>query len=199
MLTQIAMAATPQLHRPLSRKPEAAESGAQLGLAISFSRNAEIHARARGLIEQAYALARSGMPLGEAAQACNLDYSSIESRKGDNTVPALLKQYLRHSAEPSKGPLSAIVETMTEGEIYKDIVEDDHGYMVIRLVQRNENQYTVEAIRAGKQPFDTWFREQAAKIEVAILDRELKNSILSEHPNVWWATRWLAQPEIGDK
>jgi CRP/FNR family nitrogen fixation transcriptional regulator len=46
MLTQSAVAATPQLHRPfnVSRKPEAAESGTQLGLAMSFGRNAEIYA-----------------------------------------------------------------------------------------------------------------------------------------------------------
>jgi CRP/FNR family nitrogen fixation transcriptional regulator len=47
MLTQsaAAVAATPQLPRPfnLSRKPEA-EPGPQLGLAISFGRNAEIYA-----------------------------------------------------------------------------------------------------------------------------------------------------------
>jgi CRP/FNR family nitrogen fixation transcriptional regulator len=46
MLTQSAVAATAQLHRPfnVSRKPEAAEPGAQLGLAMSFGRNAEIYA-----------------------------------------------------------------------------------------------------------------------------------------------------------
>ena len=123
----------------------------------------------------------------------------IEWRKGDNTVPALLEQYLPRSGESSKGPLSAIVKTMIEGEIYKDIVEDDRGYMVIRLVQRNEDQYTVDAITASKQPFDAWCREQAAKIEVEIRDRELRNNIRSEHPNVWWVKKWPAQPKTGDK
>ncbi len=164
-----------------------------------FSRNAEVHARERVLIEQAYALARSGMALTETAQACDLDYSSIEFVKRNNTVPALLRQYLPTREESLNGPLSAIVGTMIEGEIYKDIVEDDRGYMVIRLVQRNEKQYKLEAIGAGKQPFDVWFREQAAKIEPEIFDRELANNILRAHPNMWWVRKWFAQPEIGDK
>jgi CRP/FNR family transcriptional regulator, nitrogen fixation regulation protein len=46
MLTQTAVTGTPNVHRPvnLSQKSEAAESGAQLGIAMSFARNAEIYA-----------------------------------------------------------------------------------------------------------------------------------------------------------
>ena len=163
-----------------------------------FSRNAEIHASQRALIEQAYSLARSGVPLAEAAQSCDLHYSTIEFGKGDNTLPALLEPYLPRGGVSSKGPLSAIVATMVEGEIHKDIIEDDRGYMVIRLVQRGGDQCTVQAITVSKRLFDAWFREQAAKIEIAILDGELRSSILSERPNVWWARRWLARPKIGD-
>jgi hypothetical protein len=164
-----------------------------------FSRNAEIHARERALIEQAHSLAPSGVPLAEAAQACDLHYSTIEFWEGHNSAPALLRQHLPHSGESSKGPLSGVVATMAEGEIYKDIVEDDRCFMMIRLVQRNENQYTVEAVTAGKQSCDARFREQAVKIELAILDSESRNTILSEHPNVGWVRRWPAHPKTGDK
>jgi CRP/FNR family nitrogen fixation transcriptional regulator len=46
MLTQTAVAGTPIVHRPFyfARKSGAAESSAQLGIAMSFGRNAEIYA-----------------------------------------------------------------------------------------------------------------------------------------------------------
>ena len=46
MLTQTVVAGTPNVHRPLNsnRKSETAELGAQLGVAMSFWRNAEIYA-----------------------------------------------------------------------------------------------------------------------------------------------------------
>jgi CRP-like cAMP-binding protein len=46
MLTQTAVAGAPNVHRPINftRKSETAESGAQLGIAMSFGRNAEIYA-----------------------------------------------------------------------------------------------------------------------------------------------------------
>ncbi|UCF33494.1 MAG: hypothetical protein JSV78_14280 [Phycisphaerales bacterium] len=116
-----------------------------------------------------------------------LEHDVARRWKGDGT-PDEVAALSKHVDETKRAP-----------EIYKDVVEDDRCFMVIRLVQRNENQYTVDAVTVGKQSFDAWFREQVAKIELAILDSESRNTILSEHPNVGWVRRWPAQPKTGDK
>jgi len=62
---------------------------------------------------------------------------------------------------------------------------------VIRLKERKDNKYQVEAIAVYKRPFDEWFRKEAEKIKIEILEPQLKKSIQTKYPNVWW-TRTLS-------
>jgi hypothetical protein len=151
-----------------------------------YSRNAEIHKNQRTLIEKAYYLAQSGKSLEQSAKDCGLDFSTRDYGKGEGEMPALLKQYMPEDEQSAKDPMTSILETMSEGEIYNNIVENDDSYKVIKLVEKNSSQYKVERISAGKRPFDKWFRERAQQTEVKILDAELKKKAASKYPNVWW-------------
>ncbi len=150
-----------------------------------YSRNADIHQPERVLIEKAYYLVQSGKSLEQAAQACGLDFSAIDCRKGERAMPALLKQYFLQDSASSSDLMMSILESMSQGEIYNNIVENDHSYKVIKLVEKNGSQYKIETITARKKSFEKWFREQAEQIEIKILDAELKKKVASKYPHVW--------------
>jgi hypothetical protein len=151
-----------------------------------YSRNTEIHKRERAAIEKAYSLARSGKSLAEAAEARSLDYSTNEYHKGDKTMPASRKGHRPRDSKSPKDGIAAIVARLSEGEICKNIVEDDYGYQVVKLLQKNGTEYTLEAVAAKKRPFRKWFLEQAGQIDVRILDRELEKEVTAKYPNIWW-------------
>jgi len=154
-----------------------------------YNQSTEIHERERTLIEKSHYLAQSGKSMNEAAQASSLHFSTINYGKGKRDLPPLLKEYFSEKGKSSNNSMIAILETLSEGEIYKNIVEDDHGYMVIKLIQKNKTQYTVEAITASKRPFMKWFLEQATKVHIIILDKELEKKLASTYSNVWWVKK----------
>jgi hypothetical protein len=151
-----------------------------------YSRSEELHDHARNVIEKAYYLVHSGKTFEQAAQACSLVYSMIEHDVKSDTMPQLLQEYFPEGSRSFNAPMQAIIESLSEGEIYKNIVEDDDSYKVIRLLQKDSTQYSVEAITTTKRPFMEWFQEQAAQIAIQVLDTELKEKIIEEYPHVWW-------------
>ena len=151
-----------------------------------YSRNAEIHKRERLLIEKGYSLVKSGRSFQQVAKDCGLDFSTIDYGQADSNIPAVLKQYMAEGEQPAQEPMMRILEGMAEGEIYNNIAEDDQGYKVIKLLEKNGTQYKVEAIAVTKQAFRKWFDVQAGKIEVKILDEEMKKKITSKYPALWW-------------
>jgi flavin-dependent dehydrogenase len=70
--------------------------------------------------------------------------------------------------------------------ILRSVVEDDNSYKIIRLKQKDEKKYQVEAITVHKRPFDEWFRKEAKKIGIEILNAELRRSIREKYPNLCW-------------
>jgi len=151
-----------------------------------YSRDVELHKDERNVIEKAYHLVHSGKTSERAAHACSLIYSKIEYKIKSDTMPQSLDGYFPESSGPLNEPMQAIVDSISEGEIYKNIVEDDNSYKVIRLVQKDSTQYTVETITKTKRPFMDWFQEQATQISIRLLDAELKAKIIEEYSHVWW-------------
>jgi len=140
-----------------------------------YSRSPEIHKKERGLIELAYSLVVAGRGFEEAAQECGMEFSAFKiEAKGTFFHP---------------DPLIPILETLFPGDIYRNIVEDDYRYRVIRLIERSGGTYSVEAIAINKQPFDEWFREEAAKIEIEIIDPDLRENIKAKYPGIWWVKK----------
>lgn len=150
-----------------------------------YSRDLEIHVSQRALIERAYGLVVAGKSFEDAASESGLEYSKFDIGGKAADTPPELKRYFPGD-EGSKDPLAEVLETLSPGEVYKNIVEDDNSYKVLRLKEKNGDVYSVEAIIARKKPFDGWFGQEAEKLSIRITDPELKESIASEYPNLWW-------------
>lgn len=157
------------------------------------SRSSDIHEHEKTLIERAHALVRSGKSMKEAARVCGLPYSFTKSGENSEATPALLKQYFPQGDRNSANPLTSILENLSENEAYEKIVEDNLTYKVIRLLNKSGSKYNIEMITADKRSFDDWFREQAAQVEVAVLDKNLEKKIVEQYSNIWWVKRWLAR------
>jgi hypothetical protein len=142
-----------------------------------YSRSPEIHKKERSLIERAYSLVVAGRGFEEAAQECGMEFSTFKI-EAKGTFFQL-------------DPLIPILETLFPGDIYRNIVEDDYKYRIIRLIERSSETYSVEGIAVNKQPIDEWFREEAAKIEIEIIDADLKENIKTKYPGIWWVKKLL--------
>ena len=142
-----------------------------------YSRSPEIHKKERSLIEKAYRLVAAGGRFEDTAQQYGMEFSASKiEAKGTSFQP---------------DPLILILETLFPGDIYRNIVEDDYKYRIIRLIGRSGETYSVEAIGVNKQPFDEWFNEEAAKIEIEIVDQVLRETIKAKYPGIWWVKKLL--------
>jgi hypothetical protein len=150
-----------------------------------FSRDPGVHASKRVLIEKAYTLVILGKTFEEAAEESGLEHSEFDIGGKVAATPPELKRYFPGDERP-KDPLVELLETLSPGEVYGNIVEDDHSYKVVRLKEKDGDVYSVEAITARKRPFEEWLRREADKINVQITDPELEKSITSEYPTLWW-------------
>lgn len=156
-----------------------------------YSRNPEFHRRARLLIEKAYGLVSSGKRFQDTAKECGLQSSTFDIGNQGEAVAKELKGYMAQNNTPAKDPLVPILEGLSPGEIYRNIVEDDSAYKIIRLSGRSGNTFSVEEITARKQPFDEWLKDEAAKLKIEIIDLDLKNKIKSSYPDIWWVKQFL--------
>lgn len=154
-----------------------------------YSRSPEIHKKERSLIEKAYGLAVAGEGFQEAAEECGLKFSSFAVQHKGTTLPPELSKYTAQNDTSVKDPLIPILESLFPGEIYRNIVEDDYRYSIIRLIERGGGIYSAETITINKQAFDEWFREEAAKIEIEIIDPDLKKNIKTKYPDIWWVKK----------
>lgn len=154
-----------------------------------YIRNFELHESERTLIEKAYGLVVSGMIFQEAAEKSGAKYSSFDIGDKEVAITPELQQYIPQEERGTQDPLVSILETLSIGDIYQNIVEDDYGYRVVRLKGRDGKKYSVEAIIVKKHAFDEWFKSEAAKIHIEIVDKELQREITSKYPNVWWVRK----------
>jgi len=151
-----------------------------------YSRSAGIHAARRAQIENAFRLAVSDKTFKEAATEGSVTAITFECGGKAPESPSELAQVLPTSQPPERDPLIAILEAMSAGEIYKNIVEDDASFKVIRLAAKNGNKYTVEALQVQKPPFEEWFQQRASTVSIIIHDRELKAAVQQKYAQVWW-------------
>lgn len=157
------------------------------------SRNREIHAAQVALIEQAHALVLAGKSFKDTAQALGLHYMNRtygdeQDEKGE--LPAVLQQYFTQGGATQHDPLMAIFETLAEGEIYKNIIEHDRAFQVLRLLEKQGSSYRIEAIIVAKRPFQEWFEGEASAVKISVLDPALAAGIVFRYPTVWWVKQW---------
>ena len=135
----------------------------------------------------------AGKRFQEAAQEWGMEFSAIHVEEKGTSLHPELHRYIPRNSTPLKDPLIPLLENLIPGEIYRNIVEDDYGYRILKLVGRSGETYSVEIITINKRPYDEWFREAEAKIEIDIADPDLKNNIKTKYPAIWWVKKLLSK------
>jgi hypothetical protein len=158
-----------------------------------YSRDPFIHKVERAQIEKAYGLAASGKALKDVAAQLGLEYRNL-SPKGEEKqdVPSALARHITAEEWKSNDPLVPIVEKLANGQLYDNIIEDDLGYQVFRLLEKGKETYSAEAVVVRKRPFDEWFRAEAAKVKIAITDAAMRKKVRSAYPDLWWV-QWIGR------
>ena len=152
-----------------------------------FNTSSYIHNQEREQINQALQLAISGMGFAEVAHKTGLMTArhQMDMMDSPNQIPGLPAD--KHL--PKKETVFDILDKLSPGEIYPDVLQDEVGYRVLRLISRNGQKYSFETIEAPKQQYESWLRERASKLIMTISDDELKREMKKDFSNVDWVER----------
>lgn len=149
-----------------------------------YIQNDEIHKNESASMEKAFHLVLSDTTLEKAAQICSLNYTTFSDNFGGD-MPMVPGADHGESDRP-KTPMLIVVESLKEGDIFKQIVEDEISYRIVRLLHKDTKAYKVEMIYTQKRPFPEWFQEQASKISIVFHNQQLKDNIIEQYPEIWW-------------
>lgn len=98
-----------------------------------------------------------------------------------------LKKYVHQSEkEAANDPMLEFVSKMKPGTVFKNILEDESGFKIVKLIKKKDDIFVVETITTKKITIDKWFRDQIRFIKLQIVDTSLKKYIIELHPDLWW-------------
>lgn len=155
-----------------------------------YSTTSDLHPNEREHIGQALQLAISGKSFGEAAKTTGLATTQYELTNREIELPvALLPNLPANRNLPQRDSLFTRLNKLAAGQILPDVVEDENGFRVMRLLSRNGATYRIETIEVAKPAFESWLKERARSLPIVINDEKLKNAVKLEHPNLDWVSR----------
>lgn len=152
-----------------------------------FSSSSYLHSKERELINQALQLANSGNSFADAANKTGLMTARHELENMDPSSHTPDMPADKHL--PKKETIFDILDKLSPGEIYPNVLQDEDGYRVLRLISRNGRKYSFETIEAPKQQFENWLRERASKLNITISDDGLKREVKRDYSNIDWVER----------
>jgi len=109
----------------------------------------------------------------------------ISREKGVEIEEKLVKPSTPQGVEQA-GFIIDKIKNVKSGSVYSEIIEWLEGYQIIRVLNKNDKEYTVESVSIQKRDFDEWFWSIAGDVPVIIHDDKLKDELLK---NVPWAQR----------
>lgn len=150
-----------------------------------FVHNRQLHREPIRAIEAVMARAQAtSLSLEALASRHNLDYTTFTLADSPSAAPP---PGLPVRLEFRPDPLLDLLKPLRPGETYRNIVENDVEFRVVRLLAREgTTTMTAESVVAKKAPYEDWYREQVARIPVVIHNRELERQIRREYPSVPW-------------
>jgi len=151
-------------------------------LRFYFSTDRRIHRGPADLIERARQDVLGGASLQEAAEKNNLKFAKWTQKDpgGANPSPSPTAK------KPGEDPLFEVLRSMAEGEIHKEVIENDKVFRLVHLIRRGEGEYSLEGILVPKQKYDDWHRGIALELRVTIYNPELYDSIQRDYEGAWW-------------
>lgn len=155
-----------------------------------YNTSSFIHSKERERINQALQLALSGKSFAEAAKQTGLkafrhelDNKDIRSLTARNSTLQVDKHL------PKKDTLLDILNKLAPGSVHPNILQDEEGYQVLRLIDRNGQKYIIETIEATRLPFEDWLTERTGTLEIMISDDALKTEVKRIHSGTDWVQR----------
>jgi hypothetical protein len=150
-----------------------------------FSASKSINQAALNQINSVMNILKSGKKMKDATKSLHLKVvlDSIPVKPLDMT-PAL-KNY-PDAQLPFENPMLKYVKKLKSGEMYPEVIEENYSFLIIKLLNYNEDHYFIERISVPKPDFDTWFKKEAAIIGITITDAPIKSEIQHKYSNLWW-------------
>jgi hypothetical protein len=150
-----------------------------------FSANKEYNLAALNRIQPALKKVQEGEKMKEIAKSYNLNYAvdSIPVKPLDMT-PAL--QNYPDARLPFENPMIKYIAKLKPKEMYPEVIEESYSFMIVRLINHNQNRYLIERLSVQKPDFDSWFKKEAEVIPILIYDPDLKNELRKSYSNLWW-------------
>ena len=104
-----------------------------------YNKNQDLHKEAKVKIEKAQVEIQSNKSFELVAQETGLRYStsSLPLFVGEPDMPGALQPYFPTSSASElfpEDPTMKIIKTLSPGEVYQDILEDNYSYSLIRLI-----------------------------------------------------------------
>lgn len=149
----------------------------------------DLHPAEQEHIEQALQLALSGKSFSEAAKATGTATAQHELTEKEIELTIGLEQRLPANRNLPKNALFATLNQLPPGKVLPNILEDESGFRVIRLIEHHDSTYNIETIEVAKPTFESWLRNRARSLSIAISDEKLKSAVKLEHPNIEWVSR----------
>jgi hypothetical protein len=93
-----------------------------------------------------------------------------------------------HDEEIPVDPLvDRVLSNMKQGDLWHNVIEDDHGYRILMLLKVTDSVYTCRVFTVEKKPFDAWFREFVIyKVPILFRDDVLELSTRLKYLRLWW-------------
>jgi hypothetical protein len=145
----------------------------------TFSFSEKIHQQEIAKIEQIRQEINEGKDLREFKE-----YKQFEVDK-QKDIPDLLKEADIQFSEDYL--VVEVLQKMSKGEIWPNIIADDYTYQIIRLLNEDEGKYYCDGVMVNKKSFDSWFRDYVGQnIKIEIKDKDIEKKIKQDYPQLWW-------------
>jgi len=83
--------------------------------------------------------------------------------------------------------VDVVLKHLAAGEVWNNIIEDEHSYKILQLLSQNDSEYYSLAVIVEKRPFDPWYRQYIQQnIPITFADNSLQARLRKAYPTLWW-------------
>jgi len=104
---------------------------------------------------------------------------SLNGSQGDE-LAAELEQYGVQAPDYDGEFAAQVLSGLSAGELHPKVVEDRHSFRVVRLLQRDGPDASLESVVIPKLAFEPWFQAQSQRVTLEIHDEVLQAALLAE-------------------
>lgn len=149
------------------------------------SRNRQLHQGAVHRIEASMRdlMTSPAVRFQVVATSYTLSYKEVRLASDTSTQTGQLSGLARDN------PVLKVAQSLKPGEIYQNVIESDHDYMLLRLLRREGDDHICEVATAEKMTYEEWLARECETISIVFFDHALFKAIERESPELPWLRR----------